>query len=776
MSTRISPRAALFAATLLLALGTSARAGDLKIDGAAVAHKMLGVPVTITLTGAPGAPAWLLLDVSPGPASAYGLSLDLGFTPSLVPLFLGNVPAGGTVSLSGALPWAENLAGSTIYMLGVVQSGAIPALHDWSDGAALTLVPRDVQLAGNPLGGYPHFAFVSAFNAGTNVGVAVDTGLRPELVGDTADVYVTASKTRSQWIADPTLVDVSGGVETLTFAAGGITGNQVIADAGTLPAILGANVGVGYDVVIDLDQNGLFDGSDLIDGFDEAESGLYVVRDVTVAGPFAVTETIYTGGTWLGQDLYYPTNIAALSQVPIVVISHGNGHNFQWYDHIGMHLASYGLVVMSHENNTGPGIETASTTTLTNTDYLLGNLATIAGGALAGKVDPDNIVWIGHSRGGEGITRAYDRLTDGTYVATHFSAADITLMSSIAPTDFLGTNSATPKGANYHLWVGQADSDVTGCASSNIVQSFHLLDRAFNQRQSISLHGVGHGDFHAGTGGAFATGPCLVGKTDTHKIVRGHVLPLVKHHAQGDIPSRDFLWRQWESFRPIGAPSANACVHVDLQYRTASQSGKFVIDDFQSNPSVNFSSSGGTVTSSVTIVAEGRMDDENTDFTTGLPFNGFTQAAANDSAAGLVIEYSAPGDLAFSIVPAAQDASDKAFLSFRACQVTRHAFTTAVLGDLSFTVMLTDADGALSSIPISVYGGGIEEPYQRTSCGTGAGWANEFETVRIRLSDFTHQNSGLDLSRLTTVTLRFGAGFGAGQGRLGLDDLELTTE
>ena len=47
-------------------------------------------------------------------------------------------------------------------------------------------------------------------------------------------------------------------------------------------------------------------------------------------------------------------------------MSHGNGHNYQWYDHIGRHLASYGYVVMSHENNTGPGSDAASTVYVRN--------------------------------------------------------------------------------------------------------------------------------------------------------------------------------------------------------------------------------------------------------------------------------------------------------------------------------------------------------------------------------------------------------------------------
>jgi hypothetical protein len=660
----------------------------------------------------------------------------------------------------------------------VVADGASPPLHDYSNGLSLTFARRNVQLAGNTLAEYPHFEFVRAFNAGAPIHVTVDPTRYPHVVGGTGDVYVVASKSRSDWIADGTLVDLTGGAETVAFAGGSIVGNVVQVDAGTLSAAAGTDIGVPYDVVIDLDQDGQFDGNDLIDGFDEVEAGLYVVHDLTLPGPLAVTEAIYTGGTFLGQDLYYPTNIAALGELPLIVVSHGNGHNYQWYDHIGMHMASYGYVVMSHQNNTVPGIETASTTTLTNTDYILGNLGTIQGGVLQGHVDGNNITWIGHSRGGEGVARAYDRLIDGTYTAANFTAADIKLISSIAPTDFLGTASANPHAVDYHLWVGGADADVTGCANNDIAQSFHLHDRAEDKRMGISLHGVGHGDFHASTG-SVATGPCLVGKADTHTIMRGYLLPLVKHHIDGNIPSEDFMWRQYEDFHPIGAPVGNPCVVVDLLYRVK-EVDRLIVDDFQTNAATNLSSSGGAVGGTVTIAGENRLDDPDSNFTwDGDIFNGFTHGRASDSTRGLVVEYGPPDadvDLSFSLVQAQQDLSDWDYLSFRACQTTRHPNTTAELGDLNFTVELADGSGNLGRIRVGAYGGGVEEPYQRTSCGIGAGWGNEFETIRMRLADFQTDGNGLDLSDVQTLTFRFGLAWGSRFGRVGLDDIEFTKE
>jgi hypothetical protein len=751
-----------------------ARAADLSFDGEVHAARLQGLPLLVEVTGTPGAEAFLVLDLAPGPVQLFGQTIELAFSPSMLLLQLGPVPPGGTLTLASTVPMAEAALGQTIYAVAVVASGPTPASWDYSNGASLHMLDRDVQLAGNALAAYPFVEHVKAFNEFEPVVAAVDPSLYPWVAGETADVYVVAHKSRAQWLADGSLVDVSpSGAETVTFTASGVAANTVVVDGGALGAESGAVIGAPYDVVVDLDQDGAFGGSDLIDGFDSTEAGLYVVHDIASGGPLAVTEILYSGGAWLGQNTFFPSDIASMGELPLVVISHGNGHNYQWYDHIGNHLASYGWVVMSHENNTGPGVGPASITTLTNTDYLLGNLATIGGGVLAGHIDAGSIVWLGHSRGGEGVTRAYDRLVEGNFVPVSYTSDDIRLISSIAPTDFLGTGASDPHDKPYHLWVGGSDSDVTGCADNEIVQSFHLLGRAQGERMSISLHGVGHGNFHNGTG-AFATGPCLVGKSGTHAIVRGHVLALVEHVVRGNLPAGDFLWRQWEHFRPIGSPDTNPCVVVDLTCREAN-ARVLAIDDFQTHAELELSSSGGAVSGTATIVAEGLLDDPDGNFTwDGEALSGFSHARGTDSTRGLVLEFDGSGDktLSFALVGDRADARPYRWLSFRAAQVTRHPLTTAVLDDLTFAVTLRDEDGASSTVGIGAFGAGIEEPYQRTGCGSGAGWGNEFETIRIPVEAFLSEGRGLDLSRLAAVTLELGPSHGSPSGRLGFDDLE----
>ena len=92
------------------------------------------------------------------------------------------------------------------------------------------------------------------------------------------------------------------------------------------------------------------------------------------------------------QLISYPANIAELNSRPLVIISHGNGHRFDQYTYLQQHLSERGFITMSHYNNTRPGIETSSTTTLKHTDYFLGNIKEIADGILVDKVQKNTFL------------------------------------------------------------------------------------------------------------------------------------------------------------------------------------------------------------------------------------------------------------------------------------------------------------------------------------------------------------------------------------------------
>ena len=679
----------------------------------------------------------------------------------------------------------------TVLIAGIEVTARIPCgkalLHCLAVGLALIMAsgtafadlpPADqrTELAGNSLSEYPFFEYVKAFNENATVEVAIDPTRFRDIDGQTGDIYVVHSKTLLLWALNPSLTDVAGGPLTVNFGGSTIQENTYLASGPyDLSGDAGTGLGVGYDVVIDLDQDGLLSASDYIDGLG-SEAGLYVVHDVTLPGPLAVTEIIYSGGSWLGQDTYYPTNIASMGKLPLIVISHGNGHNYTWYDHIGYHMASYGYIVMSHENNTVPGIETASTTTLTNTDYIIGNQATIDGGVLNGHIDSQRITWIGHSRGAEGITRAYDRIYDSEYTPTYYALEDIVFLSSMLPVDFLKTDLSNPHEVNYHLWTASGDADVSGSASSDTGQTFHLHERATKYRMSTVVQGTGHGDFHASTGSVFS-GPCHIEpKSVVHDIMNGLFLPMIKHYVEDNIPATDFFWRQYERFHPIGVDLSNPCIVVSNEYRNGSDTGNLMIDDYQTQTSTGTSSSGGAVTFTVSSVTEGRLDDNDATFTWMASdlFNGATQCSSqgSDNGRGVVFDWTGSDRYyEWEIIPSLQDFSSYRYLSFRGAQGTQHPNTLAVMGDLTFSVALRDGAGTTSSIHIGSYGGGLEQPYDRDG-----GWHNEMEVIKIRLTDFLTNGSALDLTDISAVRLDFGPSWGSNEGRIVVDELMLTSD
>jgi Platelet-activating factor acetylhydrolase, isoform II len=653
------------------------------------------------------------------------------------------------------------------------------------------LAQTDTRLAGNPLAQFPGFEYVRAFNANSPVSVSVDAARFPAIVGQTCNIYVVNDKTASQWASNPSLTDARGAPQSVTFQASGNT--FTIVTPGQIPSSSGTTaLGRGYDVVLDCDGNGALSTADYIDGRQNT-AGFYLVHDITTVGSMPVTAVNYsvTGTTagFANQRTYYPTDIASMGKLPLIIISHGNGHNYTWYDYLQQHLASYGYIVMSHQNNTSPGIEACSLTTLQHTNGIIGQQATIAGGVLNGHIDETKIVWIGHSRGGEGVTRALTRIQTGSFTPVGWSEASLRLISSIAPTDFLGTALSNPGSANYHLMYGAADGDVSGVPGNPIAHSFILYERATGFRQNQYLHGVGHNEFNC-CGFGDATGPALIGRAAAQTIAKGYYLAVVKRYLEGNIPAKEFMWRQYERFRPIGAlqpcgfPDAASCATVDLEYRDGPSAANFVIDDYQTPAGTGSSSSGGVVTLSagITDVTKGVMRDVDSSFAFVLtdPMNGMTRARTSDTTKGVVFSITAGANayIEWEVAPGQRDWSNKAYLSFRAAQQTRHPGTTASLGDTEWTVVLRDGSGRTSHmIGIDAYGGGIEEPYQRTSAGAGAGWQNEFETIRIRLTDFLAlEPTPVDLTDIVAVRFQWGFNTFPDAGRIALDDLEVTVD
>ena len=68
------------------------------------------------------------------------------------------------------------------------------------------------------------------------------------------------------------------------------------------------------------------------------------------------------------------------------------------------------------------------------------------------------------------------------------------------------------------------------------------------------------------------------------------MLPLMELYLRGNPAGRDFFRRMYDDFHPIGIADD---VTITSDYDDADGSDTFVIDDFQTNPALGLSSSGG---------------------------------------------------------------------------------------------------------------------------------------------------------------------------------------
>jgi hypothetical protein len=733
--------------------------------------------LTLSAAGAAPDPAVLFVDVADS---------TLPFAQRKLFMRALDITPGGLVTLSVQGPFELlNLSGAegpttaldvTSVLLASDAAGA-GSLTLQAEGCApveLALVSRPPPpLVGHGLVDAPFFDFVSAFNTDETVEVALSDTTHGDRVGMSFDAYVVPHRTLEEWGTDNSLADAVSGPLSGTMAAGGWQNNQLVVWDGELQVNDG-ELATNYDLVLDFGSDGNADPGDLVQGLQGI--GLYTIRDLTENGPYGVQMGYHSVSYWNTMDVFTPTTPPP-EPVPLVVISHGNGHDYDWYAYLGNHFASWGYAVISHRNDTGPGPVTAAGTTLSNTEVFLRDAGTLG---LPVTVDSSRIAFIGHSRGGEGVAIAYRSLTNNGGGVSQFSATDVRLVQSIAPTIFEGPDGTDTSDAPLHVLAGTADGDVTGGVDWPDLQYFRMFLRGTADHWVTTVHGADHNDFNCcgaddGNWGTVAGNPPLIGRERAQNVAMSYLLVLLEATLHDDPRLTAYFRRPPELFRPVGAEA-----YIATQSMPGVNTDKWVLDDFQLSPEIEVSSSGGAVTITATNAAEGALDDGNTtlNFNNSDPSNGMTWSSDDSQPErGLVLDWTAADDTSaeWTVVAGQQDWSAWQALSMRICQGTRHGATTTLDDMLSFTVALID--GAGHEVGIDFGGSGrIPEPYPREGLGNGSGWVNEFQTVRLDLSEFAGADPSLDLANIVALKLRFGDTNGSSNGRIGLDDIELLAE
>ena len=640
----------------------------------------------------------------------------------------------------------------------------------------------NTPLAGKPLEDIPWFYYINNFQTSDTVYLGVDPFRFPNLINQNISVFIIESKTPDSLVLNPFLEDVRGNPQQITVSETSIQDNIFILNQSSeLQDQNGFSLGIGYDIILDVDNNNTLSPGDIIDGWDNTTAGFYKVHNTAEPGPFeAVVNNYYDGNAWLNKRIYYPQNIGSLEELPLIIVSHGWTYDYFMYDYIGEHLASYGYIVIIHANDVGSGgpaaTHSASLTTLNNTDHFIGAQSNIFNGIFEGHIDHNKIAFLGHSTGGEGIVRAFTRVMNNEYFPDNFELEDIKVLCPFAPTAWLTKQHVDPGTTNFHLFSAGADTDCSLFAApeSGWQQSFSIFERSKGNRQLTYIHGAGHTDLN-GCGPECnqwvdPLAPGLIGKENTHLVVKSYLLPLMELYLNENPAGKEYFTRMYDEFHPMGIPDS---VFLAKEFKLKEDSYKLVIDDYQTNYSLGESSSGTSVSYNVDNIFEIEMRDNDQSFnwTGNQQSNGFTRSKLGDDPRSVIFDWQENEPCYYSIeVPVFLDSVRYEYLSFRVCQGTRHPNTDLLDNGLSFLVYLEDNEGNFASVSTKNYGL-INQPYQRSG-----GWANEFETIIIRLSDFSLFYPDLNVYDLSTIRFIFGTYDHSETGRLAIDDIELIGE
>lgn len=217
----------------------------------------------------------------------------------------------------------------------------------------------------------------------------------------------------------------------------------------------------------------------------------------------------------LNARVYWPKNRAQAS--PLVLIVHGNHSMIDYsdggYAYLGELLASRGMIVVSVDENFINGHwsgDFRGREMPTRAWLLLKHLAqwqqwnADESHDFHKQVDMDNIMLIGHSRGGEAvaIAAAFNRLSaypDNAKLAFDFNF-NIKSVVSIAPTDYRYHRQIHLENVNYLSLQGSYDADEVSFWGLRAFRRLQFTDGQDWMKAAVYIHRANHGQFNSSWG------------------------------------------------------------------------------------------------------------------------------------------------------------------------------------------------------------------------------------------------------------------------------------
>jgi Chlorophyllase enzyme len=682
-------------------------------------------------------------------------------------------------------------------------TGIVIRENFWNAKPVLGGCVNKIPISGRSVSGAPYFQYADTFTVGENVYGGLDPGIvDPNNLSKRCALYVIQSKDDPTWNVDNSLshLPVLGGnpsVQKVTLQPGCMNMNKHLLWSN-------ANIPGEYDIIADFGNNtpdaATFVNDDqyntpldMIDGY--FVPGFRIVEDPGTmtqwanAGTWHYDETIVnamglTGSPTITDEsssyftpggfvptartirmqarVFYPTDVAGVtdpSQIsnvnanyPLIVIVHGNGHEFADYNFLLSHFAKNGFIAVSINCKfLSGGVLQHGMHGLGRAEALFKHLEVIF--AKFGTKAQNNIGIMGHSRGGEAVLKAA-RLNNTGGLGYNFNA-----IMSLAPTDQYGSEVLAGAWTKpYFVLFGSRDGDISGAiytAGYTVPQTgFALWDRANGSEKTMAfVYLATHNGFVTDNHDAPWDGEAIASMlppATQQAVTQAYMNAYFRMKLKNEPIWKGMFTGEW---KPASVSSTAAQVFMQFQ-----DTGTRTVDKFDGVINWQASTIGGTVSA------------------IGLPINpdeGKLRTLDGHSphdSQGLKIQWDNNTDaVEFSIPNAQKDVSGFTHISVRITQKDASASNPVSL-DQNMRISLKDGANNERAVRVSSFCR-IPFPDQRANVNNRK---SAMVSVRIPLKSYTIVCAGqvqVNLTDITTLALKFSEN---STGEILIDNIEFT--
>ncbi|MEM7164244.1 MAG: putative Ig domain-containing protein [Planctomycetota bacterium] len=439
--------------------------------------------------------------------------------------------------------------------------------------------------------------------------------------------------------------------------------------------------------------------------------------------------------------------VAFVGPLPLVIFHHGSGYAYDDYDNILRSLAAQGALCVAVNDTYSfqeypafycwGGHDEAARVMIAAKNYII-SAVECPSEPLFGRVDPENIFYAGHSRGGAAaiVAAEFDHNTRGV----------IALQPTDARSDaFIGNTNrwvALPRVPILNISVEQ-DIDVGFPASERIFERFR------GASTMVTIFGGCHGlTTNSSTSGCdncvWAMVPILVDncpyidRTVQQQIINNHTGAFIRRHAYGEVALEGFLYGANNQF----SPQLSHAHKRDF-------GGAIVVDDFSNFPT---NSLGFATNSTPSLAYSIGACYEFRSGTPAVPPVAIDNLLVDIPAIGTTLHTSPIGTVATPL-----NLTTHRYLSFR----IKNPDTPGQIDNFGFSWLdefrasLTDGAGNTANVNILAWLPNIAFHPQPTPPGAVNLKYQRFMTVSVPLSAFTTSNAALDLADTVVLELRF---------------------